>query len=83
MNIYVGGELFRQCKLIGKLVELNRFRYTYDLLKGLIDNYERYKDLIDKEKILIAIRKGKEYYEKVDYVWQNRFIELERKILEH
>lgn len=70
-------------EIIVKLVGLNKFRYTYDLLKGLIDNYERYKDLIDKEKILIAIRKGKEHYEKVDYVWQNRFIELERKILEH
>lgn len=78
-------ELLEKCinkleEIIGKLVSLNKIRYTYDLLKGIIENYEKVKDLIDKENLFEAIRKGKEYYEKKDYVWKNRFDEFERKI---
>jgi len=67
-------------EMIEKLGDLNKIRYTYDLLKGLIVNYEKIKDLIDKKKLLVGIRKGKEYYKNKDYIWKSRFDELERKI---
>lgn len=70
-------------EMIEKLGDLNKIRYTYDLLKMFIVNYEKIKDLIDKEQLLGAIRKGKEYYENNDYVWKSRFDELERKIRHH
>ena len=66
--------------MIDKLGNLNQIRYTYNILKGLIENYEKIKDLINKKKILVGIRKGKEYYKNKDYIWKSRFHELERKI---
>lgn len=65
-------------EMIEKLGNLNKIRYTYDLLKELIINHEKVKGLIDKEKILGAIRKGKEFYKDKDYVWKSRFDELEK-----
>ena len=66
-------ELLENCvnkleEMIGKLVSRNKIRYTYDLLKRLIENYEKVKDLIDKEKLFQTIKKGKEYYENKDYL---------------
>ena len=66
--------------MIGKLVSLNKIRYTYDLLKELIENYEKVKHLISKDKLLFAIREGKDYYENRDYSWRDKFIELEKII---
>ncbi len=45
-------------EMIEKLGDLNKIRYTYDLLKALIVNYEKIKDLIDKKKLLVGTRKG-------------------------
>ena len=70
--------VFKLEEMVEKLGNLNKIRDTYDLLKGLIINHEKIKDLIDKEKLLVVIRKGMEYYEDKDYVWKSRFDELEK-----
>ena len=65
---------------IKNFINTSNIRWNYDLLNAIIENYEKVKKLIDKNKLMEFIENGEEYYNERDFYWKNKFLERARKI---
>ncbi len=64
---------------IKKLIDINIIRWTYDLLKGVINNYGKTKEMIDRDNLVKYLEVGIEFYGERDFYWKNKFLELAKK----